>query len=129
MEPMECSKQQPLVHVYRSEYLGKGYIIDVPKEDLEKFAQEGPVYILVAREGQKIRLKKMMIETTHPVYIEGWWDLAKIFVGHPLSVAADLFKQHSHLIFLDPERVHESFKDNYRKLILIAEKVSAGQWK
>lgn len=130
MESMERSLKQSLaVHILNSQYLGTGYIIDVPKDLLEQWASEGPVYILCARYGQVVRINKTLVDKNNPIKVEGWWTLTNRMEGKPLSSIAALFSDYRHIIFMDPERVDPSFKSKYSKLIKLAERVAAGTWK
>ena len=100
---------------------GGSVIVDINPLKLQKYKRP---LVIVARDGQKIRLLKWASEDAR--YLEeggfklevlGWWELEKSSYLLSDGINRPLFKKHDVVFFMDPNRVFLPARDSFNILI------------
>lgn len=118
-----------LIHstVYPSRETPSTPITDIPLHEVTEYH---PALVICAREGQRVRLKKLVAQLEKDGFkpgtrVVGWWELVEEYEGQAISALTPLFQQFPHVFFLSPERVHSRFRPTFDTMIRLARKLRA----
>lgn len=110
------------VYIERTSY-GSSQIVDINPLKLQLYKRP---LVIVAREGQKIRLLKWVSgpgqylgeEDKFGLKALGWWELKdEGYLSSTGSIVVSEFRKHDSVFFMDPERVYQPASRSYSELI------------
>lgn len=103
------------VQIVESVYYGIQDVGDVNNKDFLK--KKNPLYI-GAREGQVVRMRKLLDDNDKKGFALGVWELGELgYLNTDGSLNKNLFKLHDEVYCARSERVHEQFRPAYERLV------------